>query len=334
MFRNSIRNLKLAAMLTLVFCALAASTPARATSPTTISACGTISTAGNFVLTKNLSGVGDCLTLTASNINIDLKGHTISGNGTGSGITGNNIVNIVINDGSIQGFTTGIRLTLSNSTNTGNHTIQNMNVSSNAGDGILIDGCCDTYSNIIASNNGGDGLDTGGCCSTVNNVVTNSNSGDGMDLISCCYVVENSISSLNSGDGIFADDCCSAVYDTVASHNKGDGMDLEGCCSTVVNDASNGNKGDGVFFNGCCGDNRGNNIAVNSKANKNGGNGFSFTNLRNSIANVIANKNTDHGVFMTCPATEVGIAAKGNGSSNLDEDTSGGVCTDLNNKAP
>lgn len=29
-----------------------------------------------------------------------------------------------------------------------------------------------------------------------------------------------------------------------------------------------------------------------------------------------------------------GIAAKGNGSSNLDEDTSNGACTALNNKAP
>jgi len=38
--------------------------------------------------------------------------------------------------------------------------------------------------------------------------------------------------------------------------------------------------------------------------------------------------------FMTCPATESGIAAKGNGGTNLDEDTSSGVCTALNNKAP
>jgi hypothetical protein len=37
---------------------------------------------------------------------------------------------------------------------------------------------------------------------------------------------------------------------------------------------------------------------------------------------------------MTCPATESGIAAKGNGSTNLNEDTSSGVCTALNNKAP
>jgi len=107
-----------------------------------------------------------------------------------------------------------------------------------------------------------------------------------------------------------------------------------GSATSPRNDASNGNNGDGVFFSGCCGDNRGNNIAINSKSNKNGANGFEFTELRNSIANVIANKNTGHGVFMTCPATESGIAAKGNGSANLDEDTSNGVCTDLNNKAP
>jgi len=49
---------------------------------------------------------------------------------------------------------------------------------------------------------------------------------------------------------------------------------------------------------------------------------------------VTKNLTAAHGVFMTCPATESGIAAKGNGSTNLDEDTSSGVCTALNNKAP
>jgi hypothetical protein len=34
------------------------------------------------------------------------------------------------------------------------------------------------------------------------------------------------------------------------------------------------------------------------------------------------------------PATETAIAANGNVSSNLDEDTSSGACTALNNKAP
>jgi hypothetical protein len=333
MFEKSFRTLKLVALLALGFCALVGSTPARAAAPTPINACGTISTPGNFVLTKNLTASGDCLTLTSSNINIDLKKFTISGNGSGSGITGNNLQNIVIDDGKIKGFATGINLTLS-SGDVGDDTIQDMIVTNNTGVGILIAGCCDTFANITASGNGGVGLKNLDCCSTVTNVVANGNGDDGMDLLDCCYVVENSTAFDNAGDGIFSDDCCSAVNDTVASGNQDDGLDLEGCCSTAVRDLTSGNGNDGVFFGGCCGDNRGNNIAVNSKATGNGADGFEFTDFRNSIANVIANKNSAHGVFMTCPATESGIAAKGNGSTNLDEDSSSGVCTDLNNKAP
>lgn len=333
MFEKSLRTLKLLTLLTAGFYALALSTPAHAAAATPINACGTINTPGNFVLSQNLTASGDCLTLTSSNVNIDLNGHTISGNGSGSGITGNNIHNIVIDDGKIKGFATGINLTLT-SDDIGDDTIQNMNVSNNTGVGILITGCCNTFANVTANNNGGVGLKNLDCCSTVTNVVANGNGDDGMDLLDCCYVVENSTANGNAGDGIFSDDCCSAVDDTVASNNHEDGLDLEGCCSTAIKDVSSGNGNDGVFFSGCCGDNRGNNIAVNSKANNNGADGFEFTDLRNSTTDVIANKNSAHGVFMTCPATESGIAAKGNGSANLDEDSSSGICTDLNNKAP
>src|SRR6266849_6014665 len=157
MFDKSIHTLKLLTLLTLGLCALAGSAPARAAAPTPISACGTISAPGNFVVTKNLTTSGDCLTLTSSNVNIDLKGHTISGDGSGSGIIGNNLHNVVINDGKIKHFATGIQLTLAGCC-TGNDTIQNMNVSNNTGGGIHVGGCCDTFANITANNNGGIGL--------------------------------------------------------------------------------------------------------------------------------------------------------------------------------
>src|ERR1700731_2816573 len=145
MFEESLRTLKLIALLTLSFCALAGSTPAHATAPTPINACATISTPGNFVLTKNLTASGDCLTLTSSKINIDLNGHSISGDGTGNGIVGNNLTNIVINDGTIKHFDTGIKLTISSGCCAGNETIQNMTVSNNTAGRILIDACWDAF---------------------------------------------------------------------------------------------------------------------------------------------------------------------------------------------
>src|SRR5215471_9077287 len=67
---------------------------------TAINSCRTISAPGNYFLTGNLTTKNaDCLTLTSSNVNIDLRGFTISGNGTHSGITGDTLVNVVINNG-------------------------------------------------------------------------------------------------------------------------------------------------------------------------------------------------------------------------------------------
>lgn len=330
---NSLDPLKIVTSLMLLVCALAPSTLARAAAPTPLAACGTVSTPGNFVVTKNLNASGDCLTITASNVNIDLKGHTIRGDGTGNGIVGSNLQNIVIDDGTITNFALGISLTMSLN-GASDDTIENLTVSNNTGGGILVDGCCNTFANLTVNNNGGSGLKNSQCCSTVSNVVANHNAGDGMDLLDCCFVVEHSTANGNAGSGILSNDCCSAINDTIASNNNGDGLDLEGCCSMAVDDVTNANGDDGVFFTGCCFDNRGNNIAVNSQANHNGANGFEFTQFRNSAANVVANGNAMNGVSMTCPATQSGIAAKGNGTSNLIEDSSKGACTDLNNQAP
>jgi len=45
--------------------------PARADTP--ISACGTLSSPGNYFLTSNLTATGDCLVIAANNVAIDLK---------------------------------------------------------------------------------------------------------------------------------------------------------------------------------------------------------------------------------------------------------------------
>src|SRR5262245_25983600 len=52
-----------------------------------IDTCGTITHAGSFILTTNLVAQGDCLIVAADFVTIDLNGYTISGNGTGFGVT-------------------------------------------------------------------------------------------------------------------------------------------------------------------------------------------------------------------------------------------------------
>jgi hypothetical protein len=67
--------------------ALAHKGASKSASPTTITACGTISTPGNYVLTGDLQlavndpsygGGGDCLVITSSRVNIDMQGWSIT----------------------------------------------------------------------------------------------------------------------------------------------------------------------------------------------------------------------------------------------------------------
>ena len=54
---------------------------------TAVSACGTLSPAGNYFLTKNLTSSGTCIVIGDQGVSFDMQGHTITGNGTGDGIT-------------------------------------------------------------------------------------------------------------------------------------------------------------------------------------------------------------------------------------------------------
>lgn len=74
-------TLKTTAALTLAVGALAQ--PAWAV--TNIETCRTITGPGCFQLTKNLNATGNCIVIAASDVSLDLRGHTIKGNDTGTG---------------------------------------------------------------------------------------------------------------------------------------------------------------------------------------------------------------------------------------------------------
>jgi len=111
---HSINSSRAALIVLAAVLGLATMTAAAAAAPppTPLSACQTISASGNYVVTTNLSATGDCFVPANNAIGIDLKKHTITGNGTGSGV-GNNVSflkNIVIVNGTITGFGDGIFL--------------------------------------------------------------------------------------------------------------------------------------------------------------------------------------------------------------------------------
>jgi parallel beta-helix repeat protein len=82
--------------------------------PTLISACGTLSAPGAYVLDQSLthSGNGSCLLIAADFVTLDLAGFTISGDGNGLGITDGSTarVGIAIRGGTVHNFDIGIGL--------------------------------------------------------------------------------------------------------------------------------------------------------------------------------------------------------------------------------
>ena len=88
-----------------------------------------------YVLTADLRASGDCLTVAADRVTIDLKGHTITGDGTGGGVReGDRGWNLVsVRNGSIISFEYGIDLAASTRSE-----IRNVKVEGNGVDGMLL----------------------------------------------------------------------------------------------------------------------------------------------------------------------------------------------------
>src|SRR5260370_13730521 len=84
---------------------LLAASPSRADHA--VSACGTLSPAGNYFLTKDLTSAGTCIVVGSEGVSFDMKGHTITGDGsTGDGISdgGGEFESMAIANGKIRKF--------------------------------------------------------------------------------------------------------------------------------------------------------------------------------------------------------------------------------------
>jgi|SRR5579864_650467 len=79
----------------------------------------TITTPGIYCFKASRNAAGDAITIKADNVVLDLNGHVLKGNGTGTGIQAADRKNIAVRNGTITGFVTGVRLS-----STGNETAQ------------------------------------------------------------------------------------------------------------------------------------------------------------------------------------------------------------------
>ena len=319
-----LRSARLSGLAALGLFLLMPIAPARAAAATAVNACQTLSAPGNYVVTSNLTASGDCLTLTVSNIAIDMQGHKIVGNGSGAAITdgGNSIRYIIVANGKITNFATGIDL----STDTGQTAdlILNVNASGNTANGINIAGRDNSLTSVIASNNGSNGIVQGSCCDSIFNVATNGNTGDGMNLSDEDYIL-NVTSNGNGGNGVLGSSDSFVVL-SIANQNGGNGIELQDSDNFVVLSIANRNSANGMALGGFSG-------VTDSKAGKNLGDGINFQDDFGLATSVSTNNNSGDGVFLKCPGNAVRVSAKGNSGTNLHEDLTDGICTNARNKA-
>ena len=144
--------------------------------PTAITACQTISQPGSYRLANNLTATGDCLVITTDGVTIDLAGFSISGSGSGTGITAavgrpGERLGIAVRNGLISRFLIGVDLTGASGS-----IVEGLRVFRTIGTGIVADGI--VTRNIVSGTetHAGDGIEATGVV-TWNNASQNVNFG-------------------------------------------------------------------------------------------------------------------------------------------------------------
>jgi len=211
---------------------------------TVLKQCTPIIAPGSYVLVKNISATSDCFIIRSNYVTLDLNGFTITGNGTGAGITTHEdiIKRLSIFNGNITHFATGIELR-----NVSDVLIEKVRVTNNSSNGIfaginapggannIIKNCTaidndgtDIVTNAILVNNIADRMVAANSISIGNKtghleadhgLVVN-NVGDQLYIGNCpALIMANNFNSLGSADPplIFDHDC-------TVSHNIPSGL--------------------------------------------------------------------------------------------------------------
>lgn len=224
---------------------LAASDPARAVRGNTIRNADlplTITRSGGYTLGEEISATGGGITISVSNVTIDLAGFTLGG-GTGDGIsvgvTG--LKNIVVKNGRIRGWG-GHGIDLDTSTPSSSQILDVVS-EGNGADGIrvftgsLLSGC-------TASGNGEDGIQGDGDGGTIVDCTTSSNGGDGFALENGAWSVSHCSAVSNTGNGISAEGEGTNVLACASANNKGSGIRMQG--PGTITSSTFHNNGDSV----------------------------------------------------------------------------------------
>jgi hypothetical protein len=203
--------------------------------PKKITHCRAIHKPGSYVVTKNLTATGSCIVIKANNVTLDLGGFVLSGPGRfeeSEGITnkGVNRQGIVIRNGTVRDFSSGIELDPSDAT-----VVENVRAINN-GYGILVGKNSIVNSNTTI-NNGVEGITVGLSSTISNNIVIRS--GIGIFASEGSSIITGNISRDHEGSGIRAGEGSTVNGNTVQG-NGGSGISVQ-CPSAVIGNTATSN---------------------------------------------------------------------------------------------
>ncbi len=205
-----------------------------ASAATTVTCGQTISAAGTYVLAADCIGPG--ITITASNVTLQLNGHTMtaSPSGTGSGVLVDDSAGPVSGVGitgpgritEYQG--PGVQLGNFGAGVTGS-TVSGLTANNNANNGIyLVPGATgNTVRDYTANNDLGYGIAVGGTGNTVNNNVVNTNNYGGIYVGGSGNAIHDNTTRGNGLSGIETPANDNTFYNNIADNNRVWGIVLD-----------------------------------------------------------------------------------------------------------
>jgi Right handed beta helix region len=240
-------------------------------SSTSISSCCRITRSGDYVVTQPLTtSSGSCLVIAARNVELELRGESLTGGGTSSGIGLDALSSashlIVAGEGSrVTKFGTGVRndagaVSMDGVTSDGNGiglvdtasnaVFSNLVTNSNANQGALFTHASKVrVGSFQANSNGGDGAVLNAVRNSTFQVVADSNNGNGLTIKggSSNFIFFSEM-TVNKADGAaILNSTGNTLYDLRAEENTGNGITIKGGSGNSIVDAEAGNNhGDGV----------------------------------------------------------------------------------------
>ncbi len=289
----------------------------------------TISQPGSYYLTTNLTANPGGIGIWASGVTLDLMGFELDG--TGGSMTGiavaPGLANIKIRNGTVRDWSLdGINLASAK-----NCLVQDLRVSKNYGNGLVV-GNASVVSRCVASFNNGDGIVGGDTCSILGCLAfTNNTNGiriGSSGVVRDCSATGNGAIGLATGRGSSINDCSatdngstgirafasSTMAGCSAYSNKGHGItDETGVLGvpglSIINCSAINNDLDGFFLN--------NGSAVkNCLAKWNKGDGID-TLYGSTITDCSANDNQGTGISLEAQCTLTGCTASGNRTNGV-----------------